>query len=175
MNTGKVLIILGAILTLVSTFFLSLYSSYVMFPVYWFEAGPTQANGLVFFIHIGEIFAQAEALGILYSLHPFWIYISAIISIIWAISGLIQLIGLKKRISAILGAILPIFIGILFILYGYVYLPGFLRTFQSLLQDNELIVGVLPYSVPIGDSFLGAYTLVAGGALSLIGGLIGIE
>ena len=175
MNTGKVLIIIGAILTLVSTFFLSLYNGYVMFPVFWFEAGQTQANGLIFFVHFAEIFTEAEALGTFYSLHSFWIYISAIILVIWAISGFIQLIGLKKRVGAIIGALLPLFIGILFILYGYIYLPDFLRTFQTLLQDNELIEGVLPYGVPIGNSFLGAYTLVAGGALSLIGGLIGIE
>ncbi|MHA1933238.1 MAG: hypothetical protein ACW96X_11890 [Promethearchaeota archaeon] len=175
MNAGKILIIIGAILTLVSTFFLSLYGNYVMFSVYWIEPGQTQANGLVFFFHFAEIFTEAAALGTLYSLDPFWIYISAILLLIWAISGFIQLIGLKKRIGAIIGAILPLFIGIIFILYGFIYLPGFLRTFQTLLQDNELIGGILPYGVPIGNSFLGAYTLVAGGALSLIGGIIGIE
>ncbi|MFX1454337.1 MAG: hypothetical protein ACFFDB_03095 [Promethearchaeota archaeon] len=175
MSAGKILIIIGAILTLVSTYFLSLYSTYVLFPVFWLEPGQTQANGLSFFFHIAEIFTEAGALGTFYSLDPIWIYVSVILLIIWAISGFIQLIGIKRRLAAIIGAILPLLIGICFILYGYVYLPDFLRTFQTLLQDNEIIGGILPYGLPVGNSFLGAYILTAGGALSLIGGIIGIE
>ena len=175
MSVGKIFIIIGAILTLVSTFFLSLYNTYVMFPVFWLEAGQTQANGLSFFLHFPEIFNQAGALGTFYHVEPFWIFISAILLVLWAISGFIQLIGLKKRVGAIIGAILPLFIGIVFILYGFIYLPDFLRTFQTLLLDNELVAGILPFNVQLGGSSLGAYTLVAGGALSLIGGIIGIE
>ena len=45
--------------------------------------------------------------------------------------------------------------------------------YASLLVDEAVVDGVWPFDVALGDASLGVYTLLAGGALGLIGGIIG--
>ena len=179
---GKILVIIGAIVTLISTFLLSLSSNSTLISLLWFEPGITHSNGLTFLLHIADIFTDPmgivshPSLGI--DVQPSIILILGIILIIFAISGFIQLVGIKYRIAAIIGSILPLFVGIIFILGIFMTLPDNLLVIFLLMSDNPIVEGIIPFDVPIvastvGNVSLGTYLLIAGGATCLLGGIIG--
>jgi hypothetical protein len=103
------------------------------------------------------------------------IYIVAVVLIIFAISGVLQLIGLKSRALAIIGSLLPLFIGTIILLNSFITLPDFLSVFPLFLIDNPLVDGIVPYDLILGPTSLGTYTLLAGGVLGLIGGIMGTK
>ncbi|MHA1932387.1 MAG: hypothetical protein ACW96X_07585 [Promethearchaeota archaeon] len=161
---------------------MSLVTSSTLISLLWFEPGITYTNGLSFFLHITDIFtdpigiATHPSVGI--NVEPYMILILGIVLIIFTFSGFIQLIGVKFRIAAIIGSILPLFVGIVFILGIFIVLPDNLLALFMLMSDNPIIEGIIPLDVPLGastlgDISLGTYVLVAGGATSLAGGIIG--
>ena len=173
MGAGKVLVIIGAILTLVSTFFLSLFTLDMPVALVWMEAGENYGNGLNFFMHIMDLFTDADNVATTFTTEVYLVYIITIVLIFFAISGVIQLIGVKSRAAAIIGSIMPLFIGILIILEEFITLPDILRGFFTFQLDGALVDGIVPYNLPLGPFSLGAYLLTAGGALALIGGIVG--
>ncbi len=173
MGAGKVLVIIGAILTLVSTFFLSLFSLDMPVALLWMEAGENYGNGLNFFMHIMDLFTDADNVATTFATEVFLVYIITIVLIFFAISGIIQLIGIKSRAAAIIGSFMPLFIGILIILGVFITLPDILGGFLSFQLDGELVEGIIPFHLALGDISLGAILLTAGGALALVGGIMG--
>ncbi|MFX1418880.1 MAG: hypothetical protein ACFE9N_08175 [Promethearchaeota archaeon] len=189
MGIGKILCIIGGIVTLVSTFFLSLFSSIFPFPFMYIENGTVYANGLTFYLHILDMFTNAEGIsdglalaGI--NIEAFLIYIVAIILIIFSISGVLILIGVKSRAVAIIGSVLPLFIGIIIFLGSFIVLPEFLNGFSLFMVDGALVDGVIPFDFGItlpydldplipGEVSLGTITLIVGGVLGLVGGILG--
>jgi hypothetical protein len=101
--------------------------------------------------------------------------IVTIVYAIGAISGVFILIGIKSRVSAIIGSIFVLFLAImLFITPGlYIVLSADL-TLQSFITDFSL-GGIFPFDLPIGlgDLTLGWPLLLAGGVLGLVGGIMG--
>ena len=174
MRIGKVLCILAGILTLVSTFFLSLFSI-VPSAYLWLEANTAYGSGLGFFLHIADIFTNIDTLAADYGVGSYLIYIFAGMLILWGISGILQLLGLKSRGAIIVGSLMPLFIGIILILTAFMTLPSFFDVFTLLFTDNTQLGGFMPFDLPLGDFSLGVYLLLAGGALGLIGGIIGPE
>ena len=183
MSAGKIFIILGAILTLVSTYFLSLFNILIPAPALWLEAGTLQANGITFFTHIIDLFTDANAIATTFYTESYLVYIFSIILIFWAISGIIQLIGIKSRAAAIIGSIMPLFIGIICLLSMFMVLPDFLGVIQLFIADSSLVSGIIPYDIPLSDISLifsttgkislGSFLLIGGGVLGLIGGIMG--
>ncbi len=173
MGTGKVLCIIGAILTLISTFLLSLFSIDITSAGVWLEAETAYGSGLGFFLHIGDIFGDIDGVATEVGVESFLIYIFIVLLIFWAISGILQLIGVKSKAAGIIGSIMPLFLGVIIILATFITLPDFFGGFTVLLSDNTQLLGFLPYDLPLGGFSLGAYTLTAGGILGLIGGIKG--
>ncbi len=174
MGAGKILIIFGAILTLVSTFFLSLVTVDMPGAILWLEAGLNYGNGMNFFMHITYLFTDTGTVATQFGLPVYLIYIIIVLLIFFVISGVIQLIGIKSRAAAIIGSIMPLFIGIIIILGSFMTtLPAILAGFGSFQLDSALVAGIVPFDLPLGGISLGAYLLVAGGALAFIGGIIG--
>lgn len=173
MGAGKVLIIIGAILTLVSTFFLSLLAVTVPVPLLWMQAGSNYANGLNFFMHIPYLFTDAGTIATIFGIDVYLVYIIIVLLIFFAISGIIQLIGIKSRAAGIIGSIMPIFIGIIIILGTFMTLPAIFGGFGTFMLDDALVAGIIPFDLNLGGISLGTYTLLAGGVLGLIGGIIG--
>ncbi|MBY8984270.1 MAG: hypothetical protein KGD65_04315 [Candidatus Lokiarchaeota archaeon] len=102
------------------------------------------------------------------------VYILTIVYLVFVLSGILQLVGLASRVVAIIGSILPIVISVLIILI----LLGVLDygSYTLLLARPDIIEGILPYHVPLGSPIsLGTYTLLAGGVLGLIGGILGTK
>ena len=160
-KTGKILTLIGAILTLMGTFFFTLCRGYLP-DTYVYGAG-----GM---LEIPRLFAIAAT-----GLPGYCVYwIVAPVLIMYLISGFIQLIGLKFRAASIVGSILPILIALIVILY---FLDlGIPHTFQYLrqLSGESLIPNFLPIVVEIGVQRFGLGTIfiLIGGILALIGGIL---
>ena len=159
MGAGKILVIIGALLTLVSTFFLSFFAAAI--------AGD-YGSGIGFIFNIPDIMANPST----YGPEDMVVYIVAIVFIVFLISGILQLIGLASRVVAIIGSIIVIGVGVV-ILLAIFDVSADLTAYASLLEDTAIVDGIWPFALALGDASLGTYTLLAGGALGLIGGIIG--
>jgi len=161
MGAGKILIIIGALLTLVSTFFLS-----------FFVNGSDLGSGLGFVFNIADIMANP---GNYVPGETMIVYIVAIVYIVFLISGVLQLLGLASRVIAIIGSIIVLAVSILMILTLLNILTAY-TPYLTLLISSPIVPGILPYNLSLGSmGSLGTYTLLAGGVLGLVGGILGLE
>ena len=165
MGAGKILILIGAILTLVSTFFLSLFHL----------GGTIYGYGVGFIFNIPDILESADILAVLIGTETMVIYIVTIVLIVFLLAGILQLVGLASRVVGIIGSIIALGIAIFFLLIALDVLPD-LTPYVILLAHDAIADGIFPFDVALGDILsLGIITLVAGGALGLIGGIIGSD
>ncbi len=162
MGAGKILILIGALLTLVSTFFFA-----------FFEVIPTGAfaSGLGFVFNIPTILSSADGYAITMAVDVIVVYILAIVYLVFILSGILQLVGLASRVVAIIGSILPLAIGVLILLINLGILD--MLEYTQLFWELPIVDGVLPFNLAIGPTSLGTITLLAGGVLGLVGGIIG--
>ncbi|KKK84395.1 hypothetical protein LCGC14_2783770 [marine sediment metagenome] len=161
MGAGKILILIGALLTLVSTFFLTF---------------ATGLSGIGFLFNIPEIISQGTTF-------PIWVliigsemvlYILTIVYIVFILSGILQLVGLASRVVAIIGSILPIVVGVLIILISLDVLDY--GQYTILFAHTDIVTDIVPLDIPLGDlGSLGAFTLLGGGVLGLVGGILGTK
>jgi len=171
MGTGKILSIIGGVLVLVSTFLLA-----------WFTVGAQYAYGINLIMNITTMFTQAAAIAVLWGVPTFVIYIVAGFYILFLISGVLILIGVKIRALAIIGAIMPILLCYA-IIAGSLSIPPDFYPYISVFLGDALVDGIIPFNLGIGPSAttvlgpvivsLGTYVLLAGGILGLIGGIMG--
>ena len=162
MGAGKVLILIGALLTLVSTFFLAFYEA----------AGGDLGSGLGFIYNIADIMANP---GNYASGQTMTVYIVAIVYIVFLISGVLQLLGLASRVFAIIGSAIVLFASIMMLLVLLNILPVY-ADYITLFEQPAIVPGILPYNLPIGSmGSLGTYTLLAGGILGFVGGILGTK
>lgn len=162
MGAGKVLIIIGGIATLAATFFLT----------FFYTLGDIDYSGLGFIFNIPDIFTDADSWALFIGEEVMMVYIVAIVFIVFIISGVLQLVGLASRPVAIIGSIMPIVLGVLFLLIGFGILEDF-GSYALLFMNDALVPGIVPFDIDLGDVGLGAYIVLAGGVLGLIGGIIG--
>jgi len=149
-DAHKISYIIGGILTVLATF---LFSFHLYFPGLHFY-------GIGFIMNIPTFFTSGDIL----------VIIMAIVFIIFLLSGIFILIGLKSRRLAIIGSLLAIFTGVYFILVFYI---GILEIdqFAFMFLDSALIEGILPLNIPIGTISIGPSLILAGGLLGLVGGI----
>ncbi len=154
MGAGKALAIVAGLLVLVATFVLT-----------W--GGPYQ-NGLVIIPTFMSLLSDLSLFGIL----------KIVVAILVLISGVLILIGAKVRALAIIGAILPLFIGLTLLLnaLGMYVIPSVVYTYinLSVFSGNySLVKGIIPFSFSIANFSIGAIVLFVGGILGLISGIMG--
>ena len=173
MGNGKIFCLIGGVMTLVATFLLGF--GYAPISGYGFF-------GIGFLMNIDKIFEDTSSYSILFGGNDIVVYILFIVLIIFLISGLIQLTGIKKRMAAIIGSLLPIFISLLFISYLYnVLIPEPITYITHFFWNLALVEGVLPLHIFAGTTAtamevsLGTYILLGGGVLGFIGGIVGVE
>ena len=160
MALGKIFIILGALLSILGTY---------VFAIFLFWPGVV-GSGLGFALNIIDIFALDPAL---LGIDAIIFYLMLVIFIIWLASGVLQLVGLKSKIVGIIFSLFPLGVGIMFLLVFYTTILGPISGLFTLFTIGEHFGSFYPILVDIGGGTgLGAFFLIGGGALGLIGSIL---
>jgi len=153
MAVGKILIILGALLTILGTY---------VFALLLFLPGAV-GSGIGFATNLFDIIAidpGADALAF---------YFLLVVFIGWLVSGVLMLVGLKIRIVGIIFSLFPLGVGLIIILLIYTDILGMMSAIFTLFTIGEHFGDFFPILVPLGDLGLGVYFLLAGGVLGIVG------
>jgi hypothetical protein len=178
MKIGKILVLIGAIVTLFSTFFLSFGQTNGL-------GGRSYISGIGLIFNLPEIFGNPA-----YWISTFpgytsedtiLIYLYGILFVIFALSGVIQLVGLKNKYVAIIGSGLTLAFAIMVMVY--LTAPADVWKRFGALMWSDSIMSIWPLDISIIASSvwgyqyisLGAITIFIGGALGLVGGILGIK
>ena len=152
MRTGKIFCILGGLLVLVATYFLTFSQFHIAY-----------SYGLGLIQNLGFIFEQGDIVNNLI----------AIVFVIFLFSGFLLIVGIRSRATAIIGSFLAIGMGIFIF---YIQYEGILSVpFTKFLFFTELplVEGIYPLHIAIDRVGLGTYVLLSGGVIGLIGGILG--
>ena len=159
MAVGKILIILGAILSILGTY---------VFALFLFWPGVV-GSGLGFAMNLPDIIA-IDPISI--GADPITFYLMLVLFIVWLVSGVLQLVGLKVKIVGIIFSLVPLGIGIMFMLLFYTEILGDMTALFTFFTIGEHYGDFYPILVSLGDLGLGPYFLIAGGALGLVGSIM---
>ena len=149
MGESKIFYIIGGLVTLLATF---LFSFHTYFPGLYFSS-----IGLI--MNIPTLFTSGDIL----------VIIMAIVFIIFLLSGIFILLGVKSRKLAIIGSLFTIVVGVYFMLVFYVGIP--FSQFAFMFLDIALIEGIFPLNISFGIISIGPILLLAGGVIGLISGI----
>ena len=156
MAVGKILLIIGAILTILGTY---VFAVFLVAPGY-------VGSGIGFAMNLPDI------IGVDPGADAFAFYFMLVLFIVWLVSGVLQLVGLKVRIVGLIFSLVPLAIGVMFLLFVYTEILGMMTFVFMLLTTGEHFGGFYPILVDIGTLGLGTYFLVGGGVLGLIGSIM---
>ena len=158
MGVARVLlIVIAAILTLLGTYV------FALFPF----LGGTLGSGLGFAMNLPTI------IGIDPGANAVVFYLLLVLFIVWLASGVLQLVGLKSKIVGIIFSLIPLAIGVMFVLLVYTEILGVMSSVFFILTVSDVVfLGFLPMLIEIGGMGLGVYFLLAGGVLGLIGSIM---
>lgn len=136
-------------------------------------AGDYYASGIGFIYNIPDIMENGDVIATAIGAETMEVYIVTIVPIVFLVSGVIQLIGVINRVIAVIGSIIALGIVVLFVALDVF---ADMTKFGVLLIDEAIAPGVWPLHVPMGDVetgtlSLGTITLIAGGALGIVGGI----
>jgi hypothetical protein len=177
MKISKILILVGAILTLFSTFFLSFAQTNG-------TDGRTYASGIGFLFNLPSILGDIAYWIGFNGGEAMVIYIVAIVFIVFLLAGVIQLVGLISKYVELIGSIIVIGISIAIILAVMIDIPGWgMNRYSSLLWAPPIADGVWPLDVAVAGASgvfyqnlsLGTITLIIGGGLGLAGGILSFK
>ena len=97
MAAGKVLALLGGLITLLGTFVFAIYDATIFI-----------GSGLGFALNLPDLFVDADSLALILSL-PVWLfYIFLVIFIIFLASGVLQMLGMQSRAVGFIFSLFPL-------------------------------------------------------------------
>jgi hypothetical protein len=80
------------------------------------------------------------------------------------------LVGLKSKVAGIIFSLIPLAIGMMFVLLVYTDILGTMSALLFLMTVNDVaFLGIFPILIEIADMGLGVYFLLAGGVLGVVG------
>ena len=163
MGKGKILMVCGGIVTLISVYVLAWYAFDINYFTYYI-------NGIGGIKNIPNIIFHAQSYATYLGIPVWIIYVSIVIIILTLITGVVQILAVKNRILGILGSIIPLLFGIM-IIVGFEVSPEWINFFQIFGDRNPLIAEGFPLNleIPGRPESLGTYTLIFGGILGIIG------
>jgi len=165
MEKGSILSLISGIIVILATFLLT-----------WFTVGADDASGIGLIKNLSDYFIDAETVATSWGVETFVIYIVGACYILFLASGVLMLIGMKSRVLAIIGSLMPIVMAIA-ILFGSLDMPADIITYVGVFLDAEgIIPGIIPYTLELGPTgtvstatvALGTYVLLGGGVLGFI-------
>ena len=161
MELRKIFIILGAVLSILGTYVFALFSFIL----------DTVGSGLGFAMNFFDNVLTMDLY--LVGAEATFFYVMFAIFIIWLISGVLQLVGLIIRSVGSIFSLFPLGVGIMFLLLSY---TEFLEPISYLLKlyfAGEHFGNIFPILIDIGGGMgLGAFFLVGGGTLGLVGSIM---
>jgi hypothetical protein len=158
LGSGKILIVLGALLTLLGTYVFAIYG----------VAGSFAGSGIGFIMNLPDLFANADAIALFTGWNVIFIYIFTILFLIFLASGILQLVGIKNRGVAFIFSLFPLVVGTMIILLFYTDILGPTTGIFTLYFMGEHYGAIFPIILNLGDVGLGAYLLLGGGVLGII-------
>ncbi|MHA2399719.1 MAG: hypothetical protein ACXADU_12635 [Promethearchaeota archaeon] len=153
MGSGKVFCIIGGLAALLGTFLFSFVTAAPGISLY----------GLGLYLNLIDIFTSGDILGISVT----------VLFLLFTLAGIFILIGVKSRGLAIVGSLCAIILSVYMLLVIIFTLPIEISQYIFIFLENDIVDGILPLAVPLGNLSLGTYLLLGGGVLGLIGGIIG--
>jgi small neutral amino acid transporter SnatA (MarC family) len=174
LKTGKLLCLIGGLITLVTTF---------LFAWFFVDEGGNQyyGHGLGVLFSLPTTFGNAEAIALSWGagVPTFAIYIVGGALIVFLFSWLLILLGIKNRVVPIIGGLIIAGMS-LAIIFGPFSVPPNILDYVSIFSSEAW--GVFPFNIPIGPVgttvggsvgvSLGTYLLLGGGVLGIIGGFL---
>ena len=147
-KTGKILALVGAVLTILGTYLFTLSELFPGISYLWGVGG---------WINIGPLFQYATS-----GAPDAWqAWIVAIVMIFFLISGLIMLLGVKSRIAAFFGCLIPLAISTIFILAAFgVSVLGTYGLYFLFLGSEPIIANVFPLTFEYSFMSLGWGTII---------------
>lgn len=159
MESGKIFTILAGILTLLGTYVFAIYGL----------VGAYAGSGIGFITNLGDLFTNADAIALLSGFDVWIIYLLTILFLIFLASGILQLLGVKSRVLGFIFSLFPLVVGFMIILLFYTDILGPTSGIFALYFIGEHFGDFFPIIVNLGDVGLGAYLLVGGGVLGILG------
>ena len=163
MESGKITSLLAGIITILATYVFSWYTMDIPPNI------PTSfySNGLGIINNIPSMFTNASTYGTLLNMPGFAVYIVAGFLIFFLASGIIQITGIKSKVVAIVGSIMPIGIGIALFFTNSNILDKIIWI-ENVFGTNSLL-GIFPLQiVPNEIVDIGGYLLLIGGGLGIV-------
>jgi len=165
MAKGKVITLIGGILTLLGTYTLTwfLFPSLTNIPHAWGYGGIKT---------LMDLFTDTEKYANYYELDIWVIYIIAALVIWFLISGILQILVMKKRVLGIIGSIMPLVMSILILIsVSFALIPEILKYLEIFADPAPISRGVFPlnYNIAGRNESIGTYFLCAGAVLGIIG------
>lgn len=153
MAARSILIIFGAILTILGTFVFGLFPFFT-----------AVGSGLGFAINLPSMIVYDPGADVIV------FYLLLVLFIAWLASGVLQFVGLKSKIVGVIFSLIPLAIGTMVVLLVYTEILGAMSLLLFLMTVNDVVfLGIFPILIEIADIGLGVYFLLAGGLLGLIG------
>ena len=168
MAVSKIFIILGALLSILGTYVFAIYGN-VGFV----------GSGIGFILNtIGggladpTLIAGASAYATSLSIEVWLFFVLLGVFLIFLVAGVLQLIGMKSRVFGLIFSLFPLGVGLMFVFLTYTDFLGIKSAFFGLFFIGVQYGDIFPILVNLGDLALGAYFLIGGGALGLIGSVL---
>ncbi len=165
MNIGKFLAILGGIITLAGTWWLSLFVSTVIPGAYVFSIGGI--SNFSYLVGNG---------GAILGVDNWVVYLILVVYSIFLLSFIPQLAGGKSRISAFIGSLLPLAVGVIIMIYSLTGTTMLTQVISAigLFAGDPIVVDWFPFHYSIGTQFeaIGTYAITFGSLLALISSFI---
>lgn len=153
-QTSKLLAIIGAILSILGSFFFTLIPGFA-FNVY----------GVGALLSLPTAFSTAATFG--------WVdYVIIIAFLIFLLACLVQIFGIPNGIAAIVGGGITFIFCVFLILGSFGVLSVFSDRLGVLLDSNDWIAGIIPVTVNLGTLGLGTIIAAVGGGLTLASGFL---
>jgi hypothetical protein len=173
MKTGKLLCLIGGLISLVATF---------LFAWFFVDEGGNQyyGHGLGILFSMAYTFENAGSIALGWGVPTFVIYIVGGTIIFFIFMWILILLGVKNRVLPIIGGLITVAL-VIAIISGPFSIPPNVLDYVSLFDTQAW--GVFPFNISIGPSgttigggvvavSLGTYLLLGGGLLGIIGGFL---
>ena len=157
MKSGQVLALLSGIITILGTYVIAVYGSTGFV-----------GSGIGFINNLGLLFTNAESYAAGLGSPIWWYYIYVIGFIVFLAAGVLQIVGMKKRVISLIFSLFPLAVGLMFFFLAYTDILGIKSLFFGWFFGGVQYGNIFPFLVPLGDLALGTYVLIAGGALGII-------